>query len=88
MARRKTAAGNMTFNRYNGAGDLMERDIFDKYGTLLYSYLYAYDNKSRITSVTETDSINPPKTTSHEYDALDQRIKETRSDGTVIEFFL
>ncbi|MBA4543696.1 RHS repeat protein [Thermoactinomyces daqus] len=85
MARRKTADGNMTFNRYNGAGDLVERDIFDKNGNLLYSYLYTYDNKGRITSVTETDGTNPPKTTSYEYDALDQLTKETRPDGTVIQ---
>ncbi|MBH8608578.1 hypothetical protein I8U17_13260, partial [Thermoactinomyces sp. CICC 10521] len=86
VARRKTADGNMTFNRYNGAGDLVERDIFDKNGNLLYSYLYAYDNKGRITSVTETDGTNPPKTTSYQYDALDQLTKETRPDGTVIEY--
>ncbi|MBH8609076.1 DNRLRE domain-containing protein [Thermoactinomyces sp. CICC 10521] len=86
VARRKTADGNMTFNRYNGAEDLVERDIFDKYGNLLYSFVYAYDNKGRITSVTETDGTNPPKTTSYQYDALDQLTKETRPDGTVIEY--
>ncbi|MBH8608581.1 RHS repeat domain-containing protein, partial [Thermoactinomyces sp. CICC 10521] len=53
---------------------------------MLYSYLYAYDNKGRITSVTETDGTNPPQMTSYEYDALDQLTKETRPDGTVIEY--
>lgn len=86
VARRKTADGNMTFNRYNGTGDLVAREIFDKNGSLINSFVYAYDNKGRIISVTETVGTNPPKTTSYVYDELDQLTKETRPDGKIYEY--
>jgi RHS repeat-associated protein len=81
VARRKTADGNMTFNRYNGAGDLIARDIFDKNGNQIDSFVYTYNNKGNITSVTSKAG-----TTSYVYDELDQLTKETRPDGTTYEY--
>ena len=67
--------------RYNGAGDLIEQVNLDKNGVIQDSFTYAYDAKGNITSVTSSAG-----TTTYVYDALEQLIKETRPDGTVIEY--
>ncbi len=53
----------------------------DKNGVIQDSFTYAYDAKGNITSVTSSAG-----TTTYVYDALEQLIKETRPDGTVIEY--
>src|SRR5690606_40846191 len=80
-AGRKNGDGSVSLFRYNGAGDLIEQVNLDKNGVIQDSFTYAYDAKGNITSVTSSAG-----TTTYAYDALEQLIKETRPDGTVIEY--
>ncbi|ESU31397.1 hypothetical protein G3A_16890, partial [Bacillus sp. 17376] len=77
----RRANNSYTSLQYDDANRLNELKNYKNDGTVLNSYKYSYDPNSNQTSIA-TDK----GTILYEYDALNQLIKETLTDGTVISY--
>nr|WP_245891221.1 DNRLRE domain-containing protein [Desmospora activa] len=78
---RKNEDGSVSLFYYNGASDLVQQVVLDKNGEQKESYTYTYNNKGNITQIKDSKG-----TITYMYDELEQLTKETRPDGTVMEY--